>query len=308
MKKIFRFSLFVLVGFIVLVILFLGIQQAFVNAQVEREWQVVPTSIPDLEATTRLEIIPLYEEDRINESLDYGHGVSYLVRTDSATILMDLGNNPAESAQLPSLKNMQVLGIAWEEIDAIVISHPHPDHVGGIAAWQNKTFSFGDFSGDLSQMPIYVPIAMTYPGGKIIHSAQPSVISKDIATTGVISYPEVFPIFLFTPKGNEQGLVINVAGQGLVMITGCGHPTMERLVTRVETLFDEQVVGVVGGLHYEGASAEEVTPHIQFLETRQPQFVALSPHDSSPEALEAFQLTFPAAYQFIRVGEAIQFP
>jgi len=34
------------------------------------------------------------------------------------------------------------------------------------------------------------------------------------------------------------------------MITGCGHPTMERLVSRAETLFGKQVVGVVGGLHY----------------------------------------------------------
>jgi len=308
MKKILLYSVYVLVSLVVLSVLFFIVRQVSTNVQVEREWEVVPASIPNLETTTRLEIIPLYEEDRKDESFDFGHGVSYLIRTDSATILMDLGNNPAESVHLSSLQNMQALGIDWKQIDAIVISHPHPDHIGGVKAWQNKTISFGDFAGDMSKMPMYVPVPITYSGKTLIHSAEPTLISKDIATTGVISYPEVFPIYLFTPKGYEQGLVINVAGQGLVMITGCGHPTMEKLVSRAEALYDQQVVGVVGGLHYEKLSAEDVQSHIQFLEARHPKLVALSPHDSSPEALQSFQSAFPEAYQFVRVGEAIQFP
>jgi 7,8-dihydropterin-6-yl-methyl-4-(beta-D-ribofuranosyl)aminobenzene 5'-phosphate synthase len=221
---------------------------------------------------------------------------------------MDLGNNPAESPQLPSLQNMQSLGIPWEGVNAIVISHPHPDHMGGVKAWQNKTISFGDFTGDLSGMPVYVPTSLTHSVATLIQSPEPTLISRDIATTGVISHPEVFPISLSNPKGHEQGLVIHVAGQGLVMITGCGHPGMERLVTRAEALFGEQVVGVVGGLHYEKVSTDEVRAHIQFLEARQPTLIALSPHDSSPQALNAFQSAFSGAYQLIRVGEAIQFP
>ncbi len=92
------------------------------------------------------------------------------------------------------------------------------------------------------------------------------------------------------------------------MITGCGHPTMEKLVTRAEALFGEQVVGVVGGLHYEKLSAEDIQPHIQFLESRQPKLVALSPHDSSPEALEVSSHHFRMPINLSRVGEAIQFP
>jgi 7,8-dihydropterin-6-yl-methyl-4-(beta-D-ribofuranosyl)aminobenzene 5'-phosphate synthase len=203
---------------------------------------------------------------------------------------------------------MQKLGIAWEEIDALVISHPHPDHVGGVKAWQNQTVSLGDFTGDLGQMPIYVPIPMTYSDATIIHSAEPTLISSDVGTTGVITFPEVFPIYIFDPKGHEQGLVINVANEGLVLITGCGHPTLEKLVVRAEALYGGQVVGVVGGLHYGEASLEGIKPHIQFLEGRQPKLIALSPHDSSPQVLEAFQSAFSDAYQFIRVGESIQFP
>jgi 7,8-dihydropterin-6-yl-methyl-4-(beta-D-ribofuranosyl)aminobenzene 5'-phosphate synthase len=308
MKKLFRYSLVSLVGVTVVVLFIFNVRQSLANTEIEHEWETIPTLVPALEETTRLEIIPLYEEDRADEHFGFGHGVSYLIRTDSATILMDLGNNPVESVHLPALQNMQSLGISWNEIDAIVISHPHPDHIGGVKAWQENTFSLGDFTGDLSQLPIYVPTSLAYSGATLIQSSEPTLVSKDITTTGVISYPEVFPISLFSPKGYEQGLVINVANQGLVMITGCGHPGMEKLVSRAETLYGGQVVGVVGGLHYEKVSAEEVQPHIQFLEPRQPKLIALSPHDSSPEALDAFQSAFSGAYQFIRVGETIQFP
>jgi 7,8-dihydropterin-6-yl-methyl-4-(beta-D-ribofuranosyl)aminobenzene 5'-phosphate synthase len=307
MKKIFLTSIFILAGMASLAVAFFTVRQMAARTQVEREWQTTPVSAPRLETTTHLEILPLYEEDRADDRFDFGHGVSYLIRTDSSTILMDVGNNPTESAQLPSLHNMQKLGIAWEEIDAIVISHPHPDHMGGVKAWQENTISLGDFQGEMSQT-IYVPTSLAYQGEALIPSSEPTLIGEDIATTGTISYTEVFPISLFSAKGQEQGIVIHVAGQGLVMITGCGHPSMERLVSRAEALYGEPVVGVVGGLHYEKFSTEDVQPHIQFLQTREPKLIALSPHDSSPEALTAFQSTFSGAYQWVRVGEVIQFP
>jgi 7,8-dihydropterin-6-yl-methyl-4-(beta-D-ribofuranosyl)aminobenzene 5'-phosphate synthase len=308
MKKFLLYALPALFVVVILSALFFVVRRATTKAQIEREWQIAQVSAPELKPTSRLEILPLYENDRADESLVLGHGVSYLIRTDSATVLMDLGHNPGELAQLPSLQNMQALGIKWEDIDAIVVSHPHPDHVGGVTAWRNQTVSFADSAGDLSQAPIFTPIPMEFSGATIVHSAEPTLVSPDIATTGVIPFPEVFPVSLFDPKGHEQGLVVDVADQGLVLITGCGHPTLEELIGRAESLYGMPVAGVVGGLHYGTAGMEDIQPHIQFLESRQPGLVALSPHDSSPEVLEAFHAAFPDAYQFVRVGQAIQFP
>lgn len=291
-----------------LILAVFAIRQARAGAEIEREWSVAPAAMPGLETTARLEIVPLYDEDRAGDDLIYGHGVSYLVRTDSASILLDVGNNPSQSALSPVVQNMQTLGIGWEEIDSIVISHPHPDHLGGVEAWQNQTISLGDSTAQLSEVPVYAPIPMTIPGVNVIHSGGPTQISPAVATTGAIAFPEVFPMFLFNPKGSEQGLVVDVAGEGLVLITGCGHPTLEKLVARAEAVFSRPVVGVVGGLHYEAASAEDLQPHIKFLGSRQPRLVALSPHDSGPQVIEIVEAAFPTAYQFVRLGETIRFP
>ena len=308
MKRFLLYALLVPVVLLALAALFFVTRQAVTATLIEKEWKTDPGLAPVLETTSRLEIIPLYENDRVEERYELGHGISYLIRTDSATVLLDLGHNPAESVDLPAIQNLQALGLPWEEIDALVVSHPHPDHMGGVKAWQNKTISFGDLTGDLSGMPIYVPASLTYPGATLIQSTEPVLVSREVATTGLISYPEVFPISLFTSRGAEQGLIVDVAGEGLVLITGCGHPTLETLVARAEALYGKEVVGVVGGLHYGEADAAELEPHIQFLETRHPRLIALSPHDSSPAVLEGFHSKFPEAFRYIRVGETILFP
>lgn len=43
-----------------------------------------------------------------------------------------------------------------------------------------------------------------------------------------------------------------------MLITGCGHPGLERLVTRAKFLYGKQVVGMVGGLHHTNAATDEL--------------------------------------------------
>lgn len=284
----------------------LGLRGLQANQEVADEWATFDEQAPALATTSKLEIVPLYEASSANPDLISGHGVSYLVRTDSATLLLDVGDNPENLAVAPFAQNMQALGIFWDEVYRIVISHPHPDHVGGLAAWRERTISFGELPGGLGERLVFVPHVMTYKGA--VHATTPTLPAPDIATTGVISYLETWPMTLFAPKGGEQALVVHVAGHGLVLITGCGHPGLERLVERAESLYGEQVVGVVGGLHYLNATAEELQPQIQFLQSRPVSLVALSPHDSGPNALAAFENAFPGAYHTLKVGESIQFP
>ena len=68
-------------------------------------------------------------------------GVCYLVRAGGARVLFDSGlsGGKPESALA---RNARTLGAGLQDLDAVVISHLHADHVGGIRAMRTRTFSF----------------------------------------------------------------------------------------------------------------------------------------------------------------------
>jgi len=304
-----RLFLLALVGLLLFVgVAFFRLQLAVQEIKVETQSVGAGASI-ELGETQKLEILPLYEKGAAPDGLQSGHGVSYLIRTDSTTILFDVGNNLKAAPVSPLEHNMAALGISLDEIDMVVVSHRHPDHTGGNQWGSKMTFSPAGLSQPpLGDRPIYVPEPMTYPGSQPVFSEAPIRLSDDTATTGVMTFSQPFPIWLALPKGDEQALAIHVAGQGIVLVTGCGHMGLSALLERADALFQAPVAGVIGGLHYGNASAQELQPQIDLLHALDPGVVALSPHDSGPQALEAFAQGFPTAYQPIQVGQAIQFP
>jgi 7,8-dihydropterin-6-yl-methyl-4-(beta-D-ribofuranosyl)aminobenzene 5'-phosphate synthase len=302
-----RLSLGALLGFV----LFLGItllRLGMAKLEIQRQSAAgVPSKI-ETGTTNTLQIIPLYEKATTQEDVQTGLGVSYLVRTDSATVLFDLGNNPETASPSPLEQNMVRLGVSLSDVDIIVFSHRHPDHVGGMEWWNQGTFSLDGLTQPALEVPIYIPEAMTYPGSQPVLASLPTRLVEGIATTGIITYSQPFPIWLATPTGDEQSLAVNVAGEGIVLITGCGHMGLELLLQRAQAAFDVPVIGIVGGLHYGNQSAADLTGEVDLLRTIQPTLVALSPHDSAPAAIDAFRQAFGSAYQDIAIGREITFP
>ncbi len=254
----------------------------------------------------RLAILPLFENAAAQPGLEAGHGVAYLIRTDAATILVDAGYNPDQNDPSPLLHNMAALGVTLEEVDMIVITHPHPDHMGGLTWWQQGTFSLGNTQLDLADKLVYAPTALTYPGVTPVVADGPQVLAPGVATLGVLPFANVFPLNLLTPVIPEQVLAVNVAGVGAVLISGCGHPGLERIMARAEQALEAPVVGVVGGLHY-GDDLAAAQPAIDLLAGKGVKLVALSPHDSGQAVIDAFRAAFPGAYQDVTVGAPIQF-
>jgi 7,8-dihydropterin-6-yl-methyl-4-(beta-D-ribofuranosyl)aminobenzene 5'-phosphate synthase len=284
-------------------IVFLRKQLASIKTHRERQAKFAPVKIGE---TKTLEILPLYEAIAQNE-LQSGFGVSYLIRTDHSTILFDLGDNPSATSPSPLEQNMARLGISLNGVDLMVISHRHPDHVGGRTWWDKKTFSLtGTSQPALGALPIYIPEKITYPGSHPTLAKKPTCLADGVVTTGSFTFFEPFPMWQIMPHDSEQALAVNIAGQGLVLIVGCGHMGLKALLERAETIFDVPVIGVVGGLHYGKAGTDALQQEIQLLQERGPRIVALSPHDSRPTALEAFAQAFPTAYQSIRVGVPIK--
>ena len=280
-------------------------------------------------STETLEILPLLDWHKSREDLKVELGVSYLIRTDEKTILFDLGQNIKQSDPSPLLQNMDALGISTVDFNAIVISHNHGDHVGGAKWAKEKTFSLNARQASLGQKAVYTPMPMTYPGLDPIHTENPTVISKGVATIGTISN------YLFRTMDQmghvkEQALAVNVKGKGIVVIVGCGHQTLPRILERTEALFDEPIYGLIGGLHlavtggpfktagiyyheyiatgklpWQPITRRELQENIRLLKERNVKIVGLSPHDSSEASITAFREAFRSNYRDVKVGQPI---
>jgi 7,8-dihydropterin-6-yl-methyl-4-(beta-D-ribofuranosyl)aminobenzene 5'-phosphate synthase len=275
----------------------------------------------DLGTTRSFEMIPLIDWFTSDDSLIGEAGVSYLIRTDEATILFDLGVNARDEDPSALQKNMARLGIKPDDIDIIVISHNHGDHVGG-DKWEGKnTFSFTNYQPTLKQMPVYTPVEMTYPGLNPVYTPLPSKIAKGVATIGVIHNP------IFFIDIEEQALAINVENKGIIIISGCGHQSIEKILQRTEILFDEPIYGVLGGFHYpleeernitwiykyvvvgklpwERLTVDDIKTNCELLKSTNVKLVGLSAHDSSDGSIAIFKKEFSDAFVNIRVGEKI---
>ena len=283
--------------------------------------QLTIKKLKDVGLTKYFEMIPLIDWFTSDDSLIGESGVSYLIKTDEATILFDLGLNENDENPSPLLKNMNRMGIKPEDIDIIVISHNHDDHVGGTKWAENNTFSLSNYQPRLKQMQVYTPVEMTYPGLNPVYTPLPTKIAKGVATIGVIHNP------VFFADIEEQALAINIENKGVIIISGCGHQSIERILQRTDLLFDEPLYGVLGGFHYpieevrnitwiykyfvvgklpwERLTADDVRINCELLKAKNIKLVGLSGHDSSDESISIFMQEFPDSYVNIKVGEKI---
>ena len=113
--------------------------------EADKEWKQQQASIQkiaNLGETAFLEILPLVDFYSSREDLKTEAAVSYLVKTETNTVLFDLGGNSDNSDPSPLPHNMEKLGVSLEDVDSIVISHNHGDHTGGGAWSGQKTFSW----------------------------------------------------------------------------------------------------------------------------------------------------------------------
>lgn len=292
----------------------------------EEEWETNSFEKLDIGCTSSLEIVPLIDWKTDQEDMEVEPGVSYLVKTDEMILLFDVGLNREGKHPSSLLNNMEQLGVSLKDIDAIVISHNHGDHVGGGEWTKNKTFSLTKTQLDLGQIKVYTPVPMTYPGLEPHYSYDPTSIGKGITTIGVISNQ----LFL-GGRTPEQALAVNVENKGIVLIIGCGHQTIPKLLHRTEVLFSEPLYGLVGGLHLpvEGGPIDlfgfhphqvfgtgkepwnpinkmELQENITLLQQYNLQLIALSPHDSSETSMKILRKNFPTTFREIKIGDPIR--
>ncbi len=275
----------------------------------------------NLGSTKRLEIIPLVEAYSNSNILKTENAVSYLIKTDSSTILFDLGANWEHNNPAPLSCNMNYLGINLDDIDDIFISHNHYDHNGGVNE-EERAFVLGNGQPALGDIKVYTPIPMNYPSTEPIFIPEPTKIERAVSTTGVIQSQ------IFFGEIEEQSLIVNVEGKGLIIISGCGHQTVKKIIERTEILFDEPIYGIIGGFHLPMTIQENITPiykyfvtgklpwqsltlediqeTIRILKDKNIKVISISRHDTSLESINLFKEAFPDVFIDLLAGNPIK--
>lgn len=319
-------AIVVFVGIILALFVALVARFYFGRRRAEKAWNdSTYPKLGDMGSVSRVSILPLIDRKTSREDLSGEGGVSYLIRADDTTILFDVGLNRKNEHPSPLLRNMQALDVDPNEIDAVVISHLHADHVGGLGLQRGHSFGISTEPIDLNGKTAFVPEPMTHPTARVEVVTGPRVIAPGVASLGPIARQMFF--FGWTL---EQPLAVNIRDKGILLISGCGHPTLQRIIARAEMLFDESVYGIVGGLHYpvtasgvvvmglpmqrilgtgkwpwDPISKTDVAGSIDYLKKRNLHLVALSPHDSCDWSLDAFRDAFGDAHRDLLVGQEI---
>jgi 7,8-dihydropterin-6-yl-methyl-4-(beta-D-ribofuranosyl)aminobenzene 5'-phosphate synthase len=289
----------------------------------DRAWPVqVEAGLRGIGEVDEVSILPLVERlTRSGSGLAGEPGVSYLVQAGGARVLFDAGLSGGK-ARSALASNAQQLRVDLGGLDAVVISHLHADHVGGVQAMRQHTFSLSREPLEPRGVPAYVPAQMRHPRADVIPVAGPRVIAPAIAVLPPL------PRMLFWPGYiREQALVVNVRGYGLVLISGCGHPPIERILGITEQVLDVPIQAVIGGLHlpvhpartplvpqavlgnphppWQPIGEHDVAHVLDELAARGPRLVALSSHDSTPWTYDAFARRFGGRYQTLRARETL---
>jgi 7,8-dihydropterin-6-yl-methyl-4-(beta-D-ribofuranosyl)aminobenzene 5'-phosphate synthase len=214
------------------------------------------------------------------------HGLSFHIQLGQRQVLFDTGQSDL------LLHNARLLGVDLRSLDAIVLSHGHYDHSGGLKAAWSLSPSCGLYLHPAATAAKYSVsangearnIGMTYEAGEVISTSAGTVWTRGLTevvpglfATGEIPRETGFEdvggrFFLDTacqqpdPLVDDQALFFD-SRDGLVVLLGCAHAGVVNTLLHIERLTGaKRFHAVLGGMHLLTASPERIQKTIEVLE------------------------------------------
>lgn len=232
------------------------------------------------------------------------HGFSCLVTigagAEEHTILLD-GSLSADSV----LHNMRLLRVDPAAIEAVVLSHGHFDHAAGLPGLLRRMrpgvpvhLHPDAFLERRLNLPVLdAPVPMPGPDDQVLREAGgvPTTSTGPVTVVGGLALAtgevprrtgfehgmpgaeaRIDGAWVPDPFRDDQGLVVDLAERGLVVVTGCAHAGVINTVEHARALAGtDRVHAVLGGFHLTGPAYEAVVgPTIAAMQAFEPALVA----------------------------------
>ena len=182
----------------------------------------------------------VYDNYLQNPSLTAAWGFACLVNCGGHFLLFDTGGDAATL-----LGNMGLLGLDPQQIEAVVLSHCHGDHTGGLAGLLGQVHDLTIYV--LSSFPARFREQVRDAGAELVEVGEPMEIMPGVCSTGELG-----------DGIREQALALE-STEGLAIITGCAHPGIVRVVERAKAICaGRHVYLILGGFHLGSQSGNEI--------------------------------------------------
>lgn len=277
------------------------------------------------------------ENGKLKNSILAEHGFSAIIKVQnengSHAILFDFGFSEHGAAF-----NANTLKINLSDIEAMVLSHGHPDHYGGYkqlidnigkkeinfyvhpAAFRNPRYN-KTVDGKKVYFPTFTREKIESTGVRVVEK-ETSCPFCDNSILFLGEIPQITPFekgapsFCFEDNGieimdgieDDTGIAINIKEKGLAVITGCAHSGIINTIKHAQKITGtDKVFAVMGGFHLSGAFFEPlIQPTIDALKTINPTYI-IPTHCTGRKAIHAMEREMPEKFILNMSGTSLTF-
>jgi len=186
--------------------------------------------------------------------------------------------------------NLQRMGYNIKEFDALFLSHEHLDHIGGLFEILKNNANLNVFVLNSFSQSLKDEIKKR---AKLFEIKEAKEIFENVYTTGIIKNDP-----------DEQALIIKTK-EGSILITGCAHVGVVKIIERAKEITNDDIFLVFGGFHLFEAEDSEIEKIIEDFKNLGVKKVAPC-HCTGEKATNLFKKEYKENFIEMRAGKIIQ--